>query len=297
MNLDPARAATRRLALARLLDGYSIEVVASDHGSVAVAANLLRRGCETFIAHPPHHGDAALVSAAARLRGAGLVPVPHIVARNIDTRSELDRLLGRLSGAAGVTRAIVLGGDRDRPAGEFADALSLIETGLFERNGFSSLSLACYPEAHPRVGAAALDDALAAKLAALEARGLNGPLISQFAFEPQPVIALARRLRDRGIAAPLRVGVAGPATRRTLVAYALRCGVGASLRALRARQDLARNVLAGETPGDLLRAVAEAAASEPALGIAGVHFFTFGAPAQTVGWADQTIRDTQGGDT
>jgi methylenetetrahydrofolate reductase (NADPH) len=45
-------------------------------------------------------------------------------------------------------------------------------------------------------------------------------LVSQFAFDAAPFVALARRLRAAGIAAPLRVGVAGPAARTTLIKYA-----------------------------------------------------------------------------
>ena len=104
------------------------------------------------------------------------------------------------------------------------------------------------------------------------------------------MVAFAQNLRREGIAAPLRIGVAGPADRTRLIKYALRCGVGASLRVLRERSELARNVLAGETPDSLLGAVADAAAARPELAIAGAHFFTFGNPAGSIRWA-QNIRD------
>ena len=63
------------------------------------------------------------------------------------------------------------------------------------------------------------------------------------------------------------------------------CGVGASMRALKERQDLAKSVLTGETPEALLTEVAVAQALNPALGISGVHFFTFGALAKSAQWA------------
>lgn len=106
-------------------------------------------------------------------------------------------------------------------------------------------------------------------------------------LDPAPVVAFAQNLRWEGVAAPLRIGVAGPADRAKLIKYALRCGVGASLRE---RSELARNVLAGETPDSLLGAVADAAAARPELAIAGAHFFTFGNPAGSIRWA-QDIRD------
>jgi methylenetetrahydrofolate reductase (NADPH) len=99
-------------------------------------------------------------------------------------------------------------------------------------------------------------------------------------------VRFARALRALGIDTPMRVGVAGPAERTKLIKYALRCGVGASLRALRERSDLARNVMSGETPDVLLEDVAGANVTEPGLGISGVHFFTFGDPAASIRWAE-----------
>jgi len=71
-----------------------------------------------------------------------------------------------------------------------------------------------------------------------------------------------------------------------LIKYAIRCGVGASLRALKERSDLAKSVMSGETPEDLLKVVAAAQDAEPDLGIEGVHFFTIGDPASSVRWAE-----------
>ena len=96
---------------------------------------------------------------AVELRALGHVPVPHIVARHISDVADLDALLARLVREAGVDRALVLGGDRDTPAGAFDSALQLIETGLFERHGIRRLSISAYPEGHPRISDSELDRA------------------------------------------------------------------------------------------------------------------------------------------
>lgn len=275
-----------RTALAGLLQNYSAEVIARNRKSLEAAGNLLRPGAEVFIVAIPGESADLLVAAAVQLRRAGLVPVPHIVARNIESRKALDDLLARLVAEAQLDRALVLGGDRDKPAGEFDSSLQLIETGLFQKHGIGKIALACYPEGHPRIADATLEAARAAKLAAAEAAGLDVTLVSQFCFDPKPIIALAERMRGQGVKAPFRVGVAGPAGRATLVKYALMCGVGASMRALKERQDLARNALTGETPEALLSEVALAQARNPALGIAGVHFFTFGSIGKSAQWAN-----------
>jgi methylenetetrahydrofolate reductase (NADPH) len=276
----------RQRALAELLEDYSVELTARDGKSILAVAERLPRDAKVFIANLPNESADVLVKAAIALREAGLVPVPHIVARNIGNRHRLDDMLARLTSEAGVDRALVLGGDRDDPAGEFHDSLHMIRTGLFQRHGINSIAIACYPEGHPRIADEVLDKALCEKLAAAADAKLEVTLVSQFLFDPKPIVTLARRLRASGITAPLRVGVAGPADRTKLFKYALRCGVGASLRALKERRDMAKTVLAGETPGELLSEVAQAQLRDPSLAIEGVHFFTFGDPARSVRWAE-----------
>lgn len=276
-----------RIALADLLRTYSVEITAHDGKALKAVESALEPGTEVFIANLPDERAEVLVEAASRLRRAGLEPVPHIVARNLKSRDDLDTMLAALVGDAGVKNALILGGDRDQQAGNFENALQIIETGLLEAHGIRRIAIGCYPEGHPRIPDQVLWQALRTKLDAAARAGLETVLVSQFLFDPQPLINFARALRREGIEAPLRVGVAGPADRTKLIRYALRCGVGASLRVLRERGSLARNVLAGETPDTLLGAVAVSRKEEPELGITGVHFFTFGDPARSARWAEE----------
>jgi methylenetetrahydrofolate reductase (NADPH) len=287
-----AQAATieGQATIASLLRSYSAEVTARDRKGLDAAPDLMPKGSELFVAAIPGETVDRLVAACAHIRKVGLEPVPHVVARNISGPAALDELLGRLAGEAGVRRALVLGGDRDKPEGEFHCSLQIIETGMLQKHGVGRIGLAWHPEGHPRVAEAVLDQARGAKLKAAAEAGLEVFLVSQFCFDPKPIVATARRIRAECVAAPLRVGVAGPAERATLVKYALMCGVGASMRALKERQDLAKNVLTGETPEGLLKDVAGAQAREPSLGFSGVHFFTFGALAKSTQWADQMMR-------
>jgi methylenetetrahydrofolate reductase (NADPH) len=268
-----------------LIQTYSVEVVTKDQKGIDAAGELMAPRGEVFVANLPNESPDRLVAACVQVDRRGLTAVPHIVARNTHSLAELDDTLARLAGEAGVKTALVLGGDRDQPVGPFDASIQLIETGLFQKHGVGRVAFACHPEEHPRVADAVLWPALGVKLAAAEQAGLATFLVSQFAFDAAPILALAGRLRAAGITAPLRVGVAGPAQRTTLIKYALMCGVGASLRALRERSDLAMSVAAGETPEALLREVALAQDAEPSLGMDSVHFFTFGSLANSINLA------------
>ena len=277
-------------ALAGLLREYSTEVTARDRRSIEAAPELLPVGAEVFIAAVPGEGADLMIAAAARLRSLGLVPVPHVVARNFADLKDVDRLLGRLKDEAGLDRVLALGGDRDRPEGALHCSQQLIESGLFQQHGVRKVFIACYPEGHPLVGDSVLEEARGAKLRIAAEAGLDVTLISQFCFDAEPIIEMTRRMRAHGIQVPYRVGVAGPAPRATLIRYALMCGVGASLRALKTRQDLARNVMAGETPEALLGLPDLGQQADPALGVSGVHFFTFGGLPSSVQWAERMRR-------
>lgn len=270
--------------LARFLENISVEIVSIDKASIEAAGKLFKAGTEVFIASLPKHKALKQIEAAIDLRKSGLTPVPHIVARNIADKAELESLIRGLTQHAGVDSALVLGGDRDKALGSYDDSLQLLETGLFEKYGIKKIYISCYPEGHQRISNEKLDAARAQKVAAAASRGMDVTLVSQFCFDPKPIIEWAKTLRRAGITVPYRVGVAGPASKAALVKFALLCGVGPSLRALQERAGMARNMLAGETPEALLREVATAQEEFPELKIERAHFFTFGSLAKTAEW-------------
>lgn len=275
--------------LAQLLRGYSIEVTTHSRSAVEACRAHLAPGMEVYIAFVPGETHHAVVATAARLRAAGFVPVPHITARSVASFTQLSDFLERLAGEAGVTRALVIAGDLEQPAGPYHSSLELLRTGLLQEHGIRRIGLACYPEAHRRIDADLLEQALLAKLELLRGAGLEAWLVTQFCFEADPILQRVRQLRDLGIAEPLRVGLAGPASRRTLWKYALHCGIGNSIRALGTRVDAVANLLARRAPDGIVRELAAAQGQEPGLGIEGIHIFTFGGVASAADWANALL--------
>jgi methylenetetrahydrofolate reductase (NADPH) len=284
-DLDPADQAD----LAALLRGYSVEVTARGAAAAEICRAHLAPGTEVYIPFTPRDTHHGVVDTATRLHAAGFVVVPHVTARNVASFTPLNEFLARLAGEAGVTRALVLGGDADRPAGPYHSSLQALESGLFQRHGIRHIGLACYPEAHRKIEAEALDEALAAKLDLLRHEGLEPWLVSQFCFEAAPIVDFAERLRARGVGAPLRVGLAGPADLRRLWKYGLYCGIGNSIRALGTRVDAVANLLARRTPDAIVADLAVARRCDPALVIAGIHIFTFGGLASAADWANAIL--------
>ena len=275
--------------LAALLRGYSVEVTARGAAAAEICRAHLAPGTEVYVPFTPRDTHHGVVDTATRLHAAGFVVVPHVTARNVASFTQLNEFLARLAGEAGVTRALALGGDADRPAGPYHSSLQALESGLFQRHGIRRIGLACYPEAHRKIDAEALDEALAAKLDLIRQDGLEPWLVSQFCFEAAPIVDFAERLRAIGVGAPLRVGLAGPADLRRLWKYGLYCGIGNSIRALGTRVDAVANLLARRTPDALVADLAVALRRDPALAIAGIHIFTFGGVASAADWANAIL--------
>jgi methylenetetrahydrofolate reductase (NADPH) len=181
-----------------------------------------------------------------------------------------------------VRSILLIGGDPDPPIGPFGDSLALLASGVVERHGIRRIAFAGYPEGHPQNPAAALDAALRAKIALAERLGLEASVVTQFGFEAAPIRRWIGGLRGQGIACPVRVGVAGPASVATLAKFAVRCGIGASLQALARGHTAFAHILTETGPDGLIEALV-AGENAGAL-IDGFHVFTFGGVRRVADW-------------
>ena len=77
----------------------------------------------------------------------------------------------------------------------FESSLGLLETGLFQRHGIAHVSVAGYPEGHPRIAASALDAALAAKKSLARRAGIDLQVVTQFCFESEPVLSWTAKMK------------------------------------------------------------------------------------------------------
>ena len=267
-----------RRGIQALLAGASLEISSRDPAEIDASAGLLEPGTAVYISMPPGQTCHGTVALAARLKRAGFRPVPHVAARRIASREVLDEYLARAAGEAGVDGAFVIAGDSDRASGPFDSSLALLETGLFQRHDIVHIGVAGYPEGHPGIAASALDAALAAKKSLALRAGLDLQVVTQFCFEPEPVLSWAARMKGHGL--PVRAGLSGPASLPRLLRFAALCGVGNSVRALKARPQAITRLLVEAGPEGVVRDIARRGGPP----IAGVHFFCFGGLVRTARW-------------
>jgi methylenetetrahydrofolate reductase (NADPH) len=273
--------------LSSFLDGFSIEVMPRTAEKVEDFRALLPPGTRVYIAHIDGTPIEDMVATAARIAGEGFPVMPHFPARIIADRATLSDWIARYKGEAGVTQALLLGGGVAEPRGDFHSSMQLIETGLFDR--FARLHVAGHPEGNRDIDPDGSDrmvrEALRWKQAFADRTDATVAMATQFAFEAEPVIAWAERLRAEGIRLPIHIGVAGPAKLQTLIKFAVACGVGPSLRVLQKRaMDVTKLVLPYE-PTELVAELAAHKAAHPDSLIEQVHLFPLGGIKAAADWA------------
>ncbi|MFD8676168.1 methylenetetrahydrofolate reductase [Streptomyces seoulensis] len=266
-----------------LLDGVSLEMTGKDVPRLEEARDALDGGTRINVTYLAGEDAGMRLAAARAVRGHGFVPVPHLSARRLPSRAELERFLAGLAEADAIENVFVVGGDPARPEGPYEDALSVIRSGLLQRHGTRHVGICGYPEGHPAIGDDALWSALTGKAAALAEAGLGGEVITQFGFDADAVLSWLEALRARGVHLPVRVGVPGPAGVRRLLGYATRFGVGTGATVARKYGLSLTNLMGTAGPERLLDDLA--GGYDPARhGTVKLHFYTFGGLRTTAEW-------------
>ncbi|MDK2766590.1 MAG: methylenetetrahydrofolate reductase [Sphingomonas sp.] len=279
---------------ASAIDGFSIEVTGRETEALRAVAPRMPVGTPVAIPFLPGEPLEARVRAAETIRALGLEPMPHFSARRIASHAEFEDYLNAARTRAAIRRCFVVAGDPAIPAGPFADSMALIATGAFERAGIAAIGIGGHPEGHPNMTEAQCFAVLQGKCDEIERRGMAPLIVTQFGFDADAVLRWLGELRRRRIAAPVRLGVPGPAGIRTLMRYAALCGVGASAAVLRKYGLSLGNLIGSAGPDRFIAALAAGLTTdhEPVR----LHFYPFGGVARTLDWIESYAR-TAGLDT
>jgi methylenetetrahydrofolate reductase (NADPH) len=267
--------------LLKLLSSASVEV--SSHGhQLAELKERFPAGLDVTITFLPGDNFRSNVETAAALRRAGFNPVPHIAAREISSREALNDFLARLRSEADVRRVLLIAGDVAAAKGPFKSSRDVAATALLQAHGITHVSVAGHPEGHPYLDEAATFRGFCAWRDFARETNTRVDIVTQFCFESAPILSFLAALDAHGIKLPVTIGLAGPATPATLTKFALRCGIGNSMRALRGQIGRFGRLLVDSSPDDVMRGLAAAPAQTSA--IAGFHIFPFGGLRKSANW-------------
>ncbi|BCH22894.1 methylenetetrahydrofolate reductase [Mesorhizobium sp. L-8-3] len=275
-------------AFSDLIDGWSIEVMPRTAAKIDDFRGILPAGTRVYVAHLEGTPIEDMVAAAKRLNAEGFPVMPHFPARSIPNAYTLEDWIQRYRGEADVKQALLLGGGASTPSGIFDSSIQLIESGLFDRHGFTHLHVAGHPEGNRDIDSdgstANVDRALFWKEDFSTRTDAEMAILTQFAFDGRSVATWAERIQAAGVTLPIHVGIAGPAKLQTLIKYAISCGVGPSLKVLQKRAlDVTRLLLPYE-PTEVVADLANYTARNPGGLIRKLHVFPLGGIKKSAEW-------------
>lgn len=273
--------------LVRLLENARYEVLPTASTEEKVLEHVPRDRTITVTASPSK-GLEATLDLAERLTGHGYPTVPHLAARMVSGRAELAEIAERLRGK-GITSVFVPGGDAEA-VGDYPDALALLEDLRDLGSPFAHVGITGYPESHPTIH----DDLTVQSM--WDKRRYATHIVSNLTFDPAVVRDWVRRLRARGVAMPLLLGIPGPVERAKLLGMATRIGVGESTKFLAKNKGLFARLAApgGFTGETFLERCAPALGEDGAL-VEGLHVFTFNQIGETEAWRTDMLERLRDG--
>ena len=180
-------------ALAQLTSGFSIEVTPREASKIGRFAQHVPSGTSVYVTFLANTSFGDTVDAVRRLADEGMRPVPHLAARALRDRRQLDERLAALTGEGGVEDVLLIAGSIPHPEGEFDATIQVLRTGCLERRGIRRVGLAGHPEGHPSISEEGIRQAIKEKNQFAAETSMELFLVTQFCFAREPVVAWEER--------------------------------------------------------------------------------------------------------
>jgi methylenetetrahydrofolate reductase (NADPH) len=285
-NADPGRdMATPIETIQSAASNWSIEVTPTGATKIESFRDCLDPGTTVNVTFLPGTDPADTIAVCERLHNDGMRPVPHLAARSLRDADQLDELLSAYTARCGVEEVLCIGGGVDSPVGGFDETMQVLQTGLIQKHGIRDIGVAGHPEGSPDISDDEIAEALDAKNALAKAEGLNLYIETQFCFEADIVLEWEKRVRAAGNALPIRIGIPGPATIKTLFRFAQISGIGPSMRFISKQAKNVAKLMTVQSPHLLLTGLAEGMAADKECLIRHFHYYPFGGFARTATYA------------
>ena len=281
-------------AIAKAGANWSIEVTPTGATKIDSFAALLAENTSVNVTFLPGTDPNDTIAVAKRLSDEGMNAIPHIAARSLSDKDQLDGLLKRMTSEANVSEVLVIGGGVDKPVGAFDNTMQVLNTGLIQKYGISRIGVSGHPEGSPDIHDDALAQAIADKNAFAVSEGLSLYMETQFCFDADAVLSWERAIREAGNALPIRVGIPGPATIKTLFRFAQISGIGPSMRFIAKQARNVAKLMTVQSPDLLLAGLANGMSNAPTgedkCLIQHFHYYPFGGFAKTAAYADAVAK-------
>jgi len=233
---------------------------------------------DVFVAFIPGDNYLNIINACKSLLESGYNPIPHIPARTIASKEQLEDFLFQLS-SLGVKDILVIGGSPKKQEGPFSESMDLFQTGLFSKYVFT-INIAGHPEGNPDDSESDLN--LIEKSKWLFENKLNFSIVTQWTLDVEKTNRWIHEIKNKLIQdidqdIKIKIGIAGPAKLTTLINYAKICGVSATALIVRNKK-FGLTKLVKHNPTEIINGLKN---------YDQLHFFPFGGIKELSGWMEK----------
>ncbi len=252
----------------KFLNSYSIETTPNVYEKYGGFSEFLNKNHDVYITYLPDENSKNVIRTAKKLKLEGYDVIPHLPARTIVNKNDLEKYIGELANESGCSKILIIGGGGNQ-AGEISSSIDVLKTDFLSKYNYQFVGVAGHPEGSPDISNENLDLAIKQK--------------NDFAKNVDFKMYLAKI----GNKLLIHAGIPGPASIKTLVNYARSCGIGNSLRFITKQAFNLTKLATLSTPDKLIYDLAEHSEINKDSKLEKIHFYAFGGMKKTSEWLNQ----------
>ena len=268
------------------LNSYSIETTPNVYEKYGGFSEFLNKNHDVYITYLPDENSKNVIRTAKKLKLEGYDVIPHLPARTIVNKNDLEKYIGELANESGCSKILIIGGGGNQ-AGEISSSIDVLKTDFLSKYNYQFVGVAGHPEGSPDISNENLDLAIKQKNDFSKNVDFKMYLATQFFFEAKSLIDWEKHLVKIGNKLPIHAGIPGPASIKTLVNYARSCGIGNSLRFITKQAFNLTKLATLSTPDKLIYDLAEHSEINKDSKLEKIHFYAFGGMKKTSEWLNQ----------
>ena len=276
-------------ATLNLLSNCSIETTPNVYEKYGNFSNFISKESNIYVTYLPDEDMNKVTNTSKKLTLEGYSVIPHLPARTIANNNELERYIRVLSEDCGCSKILVIGGG-GKQKGNISSSIEVLESDLLSKYNFKEVGLAGHPEGNPDVKNTDLDNAIIQKNQFSKKVDFKMYLATQFFFEAKSLQEWELHLKNLNNNLDIHAGIPGPATLKTLLAYATSCGIGNSIRFLSKQALNITKLATTRSPDKLLYDLASYQIENPDTKLKKIHLYAFGGIKKTSDWLKRINR-------
>ena len=265
------------------LNDFTIETTPSVYSKYQGFTNILDKNHTIYITYLPDENPNNVIDTTKKLKLEGFDVVPHLPARTMKNKSQLEKYIANLSEIGGCNKILLIGGG-SKQKGDISCSLDVLKTDYLSKYNYKEVGFAGHPEGSPDISNEELDNAIIEKNNFAKNSDFKMYLATQFFFELNSLIEWEKHIQKIGNNLEIHAGIPGPASLKTLISYAKSCGISNSLQFLSKQAFNILKLASTKTPDKLIYDLAHYKNSSSQSALKKLHFYAFGGIKKTSDW-------------